>query len=243
MARAALTQGSPVLGAMLGGAFAEAHQAAVALGCAPRRPLLLLLHFIHGCRGRPRDGCPLLSPPVSPAAAGAAIALARRYLVDGFEGVMATAVTASPGALWALAERWACAPLANRAAQAILGGPPHNVAPRLVRVARLARCPPRLARALMAAVAPRGAQPHLDMGEPWGGGDPLLRPPADANGDLRDVQEDLRDLEDDFGVPYEDLRDAQGDLNNGADPFGDPSVDGGDPLGEDDVDMEVKGPL
>ncbi|XP_074991433.1 uncharacterized protein LOC142074613 isoform X1 [Calonectris borealis] len=222
VARAALTQGSPVLGAMLGGAFAEARQAAVALGCAPRRPLLLLLHFVHGCRGRPRDGCPLLSPPVSPAAAGAAIALARRYLVDGFEGVMATAITASPGALWALAERWGCAPLATRAAQAILGGPPHNVAPRLVRVARLARCPPRLARALMAAVAPQGAQPHLDMGEPWGGGDPLLRPPGDINGDPGD-------LGDDFGVPYEDLGNA--------------SMDVGDPLGEDDMDMEVKGPL
>ncbi|XP_009467699.1 PREDICTED: armadillo repeat-containing protein 5 [Nipponia nippon] len=236
VARAALTQGSPVLGAMLGGAFAEARQAAVALGCAPRHPLLLLLHFVHGCRGHPRDGCPLLSPPVSPAAAGAAIALARRYLVEGFEGVVATAITASPGALWALAERWGCAPLAARAAQAILGGLPHNVAPRLVRVARLARCPPRLARALMAVVAPRGAQPHLDMGEPWGGGDPLLRPPGDADGSLRDVQEDLRDLEDDFGVPYEDLGDTQGDLGNVADPFG-------DPLGEDDVDMEVKGPL
>ncbi|KAM7074348.1 armadillo repeat-containing protein 5 [Ciconia maguari] len=244
VARAALARGSPVLGAMLGGAFAEARQAAVALGCAPRRPLLLLLHFVHGCRGRPRDECPLLSPPVSPAAAGAAIALARRYLVDGFESVMATAVTASPGALWALAERWGCAPLAARAAQAILGGPPHNVAPRLVRVARLARCPPRLARALMAAVAPQGAQPHLDMGEPWGGGDPLLQPPGDANGDLGDVQEDLRDLEDDdFGVPYEDLGDMQGDLGNVADPFGDPSMDFGDPLGEDNGDVEVKGPL
>ncbi|XP_075346778.1 armadillo repeat-containing protein 5 [Mycteria americana] len=243
VARAALARGSPVLGAMLGGAFAEARQAAVALGCAPRRPLLLLLHFVHGCRGRPRDECPLLSPPVSPAAAGAAIALARRYLVDGFESVVATAVTASPGALWALAERWGCAPLAARAAQAILGGPPHNVAPRLVRVARLARCPPRLARALMAAVAPQGAQPHLDMGEPWGGGDPLLQPPRDADGDLGDVQEDLRDLEDDFGVPYEDLGDMQGDLGNVADPFGDPSMDFGDPLGEDNVDVEVKGPL
>ncbi|XP_014817484.1 PREDICTED: armadillo repeat-containing protein 5 [Calidris pugnax] len=243
VARAALIQGSPVLGAMLGGAFAEAHQAAVTLGCAPRHPLLLLLHFIHGCRGGSGDGCPLLSPPVSPATAGAAVALARRYLVEGFEGVMATAVTASPAALWALAERWASTPLANRAAQAILGGPPHNVAPRLVRVARLARCPPRLARALMAAVAPQGARPHLDMGEPWGGGDPLLRPPGDTNGDLRDVQEDLRDLEGDFGVPYEDLRDTQGDLDNVADPFRDPSVDSGDPLGEDDVDVEVKGPL
>ncbi|XP_050769741.1 armadillo repeat-containing protein 5 [Gymnogyps californianus] len=215
VARAALSQGSPVLGAMLGGAFAEARQAAVALGCAPRHPLLLLLHFVHGCRGRPRDECPLLCPPVSPAAAGAAIALARRYLVDGFEGVVAAAVTASPGHF---------------------GGPPHNVAPRLVRVARLARCPPRLARALMAAVAPRGAQPHLDMGEPWGGGDPLLQLPGDANGDLRD-------LEDDFGVPYEDLGDTRGDLGNVADPFGDPSMDVGGTVGEDEVDMEVKGPL
>ncbi|XP_064331660.1 armadillo repeat-containing protein 5-like isoform X1 [Phalacrocorax carbo] len=243
VARAALTQGSPVLGAMLGGAFAEARQAAVALGCAPRRPLLLLLHFVHGCRGRPRDGCPVLSPPVSPTAAGAALALARRYLVDGFEDVVAAAVSASPGALWALAERWGCAPLAARAAQAILGGPPHNVAPRLVRVARLARCPPRLARALMAAVAPQGAQPHLDMGEPWDGGDPLLRPPGDINGDLGDAQGDLEGLEDDFGVPYEDLGDTQGDFNNMADPFGDPSMDVGDPLGEDNVGMEVKEPL
>ncbi|XP_074670086.1 armadillo repeat-containing protein 5 [Strix aluco] len=243
VARAALTQGSPVLGAMLGGAFAEAHQAAVALGCAPRHPLLLLLHFVHGCRGSPRDGCPLLSPPVSPGAAGAAITLARRYLVDGFEGVMAAAITASPGALWALAERWGCTPLATRAAQAILGGPPHNVAPRLVRVARLARCPPRLAQALMAAVAPRGAQPHLDMGEPWGGGDPLLRPPRDTDGGLGDVQEDLEDLEDDFGVPYEDLGDTHGDLSDMVDSFRDPSRDLGDSLGEDDVDMEVKGPL
>ncbi|XP_074932692.1 armadillo repeat-containing protein 5 isoform X2 [Phalacrocorax aristotelis] len=243
VARAALTQGSPVLGAMLGGAFAEARQAAVALGCAPRRPLLLLLHFVHGCRGRPRDGCPVLSPPVSPTAAGAAIALARRYLVDGFEDVMAAAVSASPGALWALAERWGCAPLAARAAQAILGGPPHNVAPRLVRVARLARCPPRLARALMAAVAPQGAQPHLDMGEPWDGGDPLLRPPGGINGDLGDAQGDLEGLEDDFGIPYEDLGDTQGDFNNMADPFGDPSMDVGDPLGEDNVGMEVKEPL
>uniref|UniRef100_A0A8C8E925 Uncharacterized protein n=1 Tax=Otus sunia TaxID=257818 RepID=A0A8C8E925_9STRI len=243
VARAALTQGSPVLGAMLGGAFAEAHQAAVALGCAPRHPLLLLLHFVHGCRGSPRDGCPLLSPPVSPGTAGAAIALARRYLVDGFEGVMAAAITASPGALWALAERWGCTPLATRAAQAILGGPPHNVAPRLVRVARLARCPPRLAQALMAAVAPRGAQPRLDMGEPWGGGDPLLRPPRDTDGDLGDVQEDLGDLEDDFGVPYEDLGDTHGDLSNMVDPYRDPSRDLGDSFGEDDVDMEVKGPL
>ncbi|CAM9132573.1 unnamed protein product [Bubo scandiacus] len=243
VARAALTQGSPVLGAMLGGAFAEAHQAAVALGCAPRHPLLLLLHFVHGCRGSPRDGCPLLSPPISPGTAGAAITLARRYLVDGFEGVMAAAITASPGALWALAERWGCTPLATRAAQAILGGPPHNVAPRLVRVARLARCPPRLAQALMAAVAPRGAQPHLDMGEPWGGGDPLLRPPRDTDGGLGDVQEDLEDLEDDFGVPYEDLGDTHGDLSNMVDAFRDPSRDLGDSLGEDDVDMEVKGPL
>ncbi|XP_049653061.1 armadillo repeat-containing protein 5 isoform X1 [Accipiter gentilis] len=242
-ARAALTRGSPVLGAMLGGAFAEARQAAVTLGCAPRHPLLLLLHFVHGCRGHPKDKCPFLSPPVSPAAADAAVALARRYLVDGFEGVMVAAVAASPGALWALAERWGCAPLATRAAQAILGGQPHDVAPRLVRVAQLARCPPRLARALMAAVAPRGVQPHLEMGEPWGGGDPLLRLPGDANGDLGDVQEDLGDLEDDFGVPYEDLGDNRGDLGNVADPFGDPSGDVGDPLGEDDADVEVKGPL
>lgn len=231
------------MGAMLGGAFAEARQAAVTLGCAPRHPLLLLLHFVHGCRGHPKDKCPFLSPPVSPAAADAAVALARRYLVDGFEGVMVAAVAASPGALWALAERWGCAPLATRAAQAILGGQPHDVAPRLVRVAQLARCPPRLARALMAAVAPRGVQPHLEMGEPWGGGDPLLRLPGDANGDLGDVQEDLGDLEDDFGVPYEDLGDNRGDLGNVADPFGDPSGDVGDPLGEDDADVEVKGPL
>ena len=96
----------------------------------------------------------------------------------------------------------------------------------------------------MAAVAPQGAQPHLDMGEPWGGGDPLPQPPGDADGDLGDVQEDLRDLEDDdFGVPYEDLGDMQGDLGNVADPFGDPSMDFGDPLGEDNVDVEVKGPL
>ncbi|KAM6296869.1 uncharacterized protein O3Q21_015524 [Podargus strigoides] len=241
VAREALTRGSPVLGAMLGGGFAEARQAAVTLGCAPRCPLLLLLHFLHGCRGRPRDGCPLLSPPVPPAAAGAAIALARRYLVGGFEGVVAAAVTAAPGALWALAERWGCAPLAARAAQAILGGSPHHVAPRLVRAAQLARCPPRLARALMAAVAPRGAQPHLEMGEPWGGGDPLLRPPGAANGHLGDVSGDLGDLEDDFGVPYEDLGD--GDLSNMADPFGDPSLDAGDPLSDNEVDVEVKGPL
>jgi len=239
VARAALTQGSPVLGAMLGGGFAEAHQAAVTLGCAPRHPLLLLLHFVHGCRGPPRDGCPLLSPPVSPASAGAAVALARRYLVDGFEGIMATAVTASPGALWALAERWGCAALAARATRAILRGQPHNVAPRLARVARLAQCPSRLARALMAAVAPRGAQPHLDMGEAWGGGDPLLRPPGDAGG----VEEDLGDLEDDFGDPYEDLEDARAGLGDAADPFEDPSMDVGDPLGENGADVGVKGPL
>ncbi|XP_009880313.1 PREDICTED: armadillo repeat-containing protein 5, partial [Charadrius vociferus] len=100
---------------------------------------------------------------------------------------------------------------------------------------------------------------HKDLKDPWGHMDTFgdaedtwrhmdghTTSPAhghDANGDLGDVQEDLRDLEDDFGVPYKDLGDTQGDLNNGADPFGDPSVDGGDPLGEDDVDMEVKGPL
>ncbi|KAM6032644.1 armadillo repeat-containing protein 5 [Chlamydotis macqueenii] len=234
-ARAALARGSPVLGAMLGGAFAESRQAAVALRCAPRRPLLLLLHFVHGCRGPPADACPLLSPPVAPATAGAAVALARRYLVEGFEGAAAAAVAAaSPGALWALAERWGCAPLAARAARAILGGTPQNVAPRLVGVARSARCPPRLARALMAAVAPWGGT-QLEMGEPWGGGDPLLRPPGDASGDPDEEEEEEED-DDDFGIPDEDLGD-------GAGPFGDPSTGAGDPLGEDVEDLEVEGPL
>ncbi|XP_068779276.1 armadillo repeat-containing protein 5 [Struthio camelus] len=260
--RVALTRGSPVLGAMLGGAFAEARQGAVALRCAPRRPLLVLLHYVHGCR--PAAGCPRLRSPVPPATAGAAIALARRYLVPGLEAVMAASVSGSPGTLWALAERWACGPLAARAARELLEGPPQSVAPRLARVARTVRCPNRLARALLAAVAPRDLRPHLDMGEPLDGGDPLLRlpgePPVEDLGDLLedlgDPVEELGDPLEDLGDPVEDLRDPLEELRDpledlrappeklgeGEDDFEDIPGDVGDPLEEADEDMEVGGP-
>ncbi|XP_063997311.1 armadillo repeat-containing protein 5-like [Pogoniulus pusillus] len=234
--RAALCQLSPVLAAMLGGAFAEARQAEVTLGSAPRGALRLLLHFLHGCRGPPHDPCQLLAPPVPPSPAGAALALARRFLVaEDFEAWVASAVGAPPGMLWALAERWGSAHLATRAAQAILKGGPEEVAPRLVRAARVAQCPPRLARALLAELAPGGLQPPLEMGEPWGGvGDPLLALPGGAKleeGEEEELGEDFGevlgedfwgdleedfggDLGEDFGDPQEEPGSNQGDLSS-----------------------------
>ncbi|XP_062456873.1 armadillo repeat-containing protein 5, partial [Rhea pennata] len=240
--REALTRGSPVLGAMLGGAFAEARQGAVTLRCAPRLPLLLLLHYVHGCR--PAAGCPRLRPPIARATAGATITLARRYLVPGLEAVMAAGVSGPPDVLWALAERWACGPLATRAARELLTGPPQKVAPRLVQVTRAVRCPNRLARALLTVVAPRGHRPRLDMGEPLDGGDPLLRfpgePPARELGDpLEDLGEPLENLGnplEDLGNPLEDLRDSVEDLGEPVEDLGDPVEDLGD-LGDPVEDL------
>ncbi|XP_062475864.1 armadillo repeat-containing protein 5 [Pezoporus occidentalis] len=187
--RSALSASSPVLGAMLGGRFSEGRRAWVSLGCAPAAPLLLLLHFLHGCR---RRSCPLWASPLAPGVAGAALALARRFLLREqrpLEAAVAAGVRAAPGALWALAERWGSAALARRAARALLQGAPQRVARRLGAAAARARSPRLLAQALMGAIDPRrggGGEEGLEMGAGWGGDPLVLRGAGEGDGDLEE---------------------------------------------------------
>lgn len=222
--RRALSRGSPVLRALLSGPFAERRQRRVRLRRCPRRPLLLLLHFLHGCRpGR----CPHMSPGLDPAAAGAALALSRRFLVPSFERAAAAAVSGSPAQLWALAELWGCPPLARRVAGDILGaGGALRVAPALAAVAEVAKEAPALVRALLGEIGPaHGAGLGHAPGELSVGGGAEWDPLVGVGGWEGDVME---------GDEGDDVMDEGGDVMEGDDDVME---------GDDDVMEEAGGDI
>ncbi|XP_042331058.1 armadillo repeat-containing protein 5 isoform X2 [Sceloporus undulatus] len=84
-ARQAVSEASEVFCAMLSGGFAESSRTTVTLHDVAPDPFLALMHFLHGCRGKP---CPLLGMSFPLSLAEEIFTVAEQYLLPGLQSLV-----------------------------------------------------------------------------------------------------------------------------------------------------------
>ncbi|XP_020662972.3 armadillo repeat-containing protein 5 isoform X1 [Pogona vitticeps] len=87
--RQAISEASEVFRAMLSGGFAESNRTTVTLHGVSPEPFRALMHFLHGCRGKP---CPVLGAPIALVLAQEIFIVAEQYLLPELQCLVDDAV-------------------------------------------------------------------------------------------------------------------------------------------------------